>query len=239
MKDAKNDSEGVLTSLRYNDAIFGHNNSNEALGVWLDRPSNSSLDVFVKNDDGSEWAVCHFSTAISLTDPSGLPSSGRYEEAIAVALAVHHLNQGGGTDVLVPDAFAILQSCPQLKFTLEHTDLETQIGVAVERVWEQTQRKQNRPCAFVGAYRSSMSIPTSLITGIRRIPQVGISTSHELDDKSAYPFFARTTASDYKNSLPILEFFRQRWGVQKLAVLHWNDAYGNGKLRVTSEMPLS
>ena len=84
------------------------------------------------------------------------------------------------------------------------------------------------PCAFVGAYRSSISVPTSMITGLRGYPQVsGSSTSKILDDKSSYPLFARTVATDHENSGPILQFFRERFNVRHLAVLHANDAWGN------------
>ena len=73
-----------------------------------------------------------------------------------------------------------------------------------------------------------VSIPTSIVTGIRGYPQVSTqSTSEDLDDKEQYPLFARTVPSDVDNAVPIVKFFRSNLNATHVAVLHVNNAYGN------------
>ncbi|KAG7339697.1 7 transmembrane sweet-taste receptor of 3 GCPR [Nitzschia inconspicua] len=152
-----------------------------------------------------------------------------YEEAVAVALALQHLNTGNGSII---DELEGLE-CSNMAFTLEFLDTHFMPGMAIDDVFEfssRSGRRQNeglRPCSFVGAVRSAVTLPTSLLTGHRGFVQVsGSSTALQLDEKDQYPLFARTIPSDMDNVKPILEYFRYRLRVTHLAVLTMNEAYG-------------
>jgi 7 transmembrane sweet-taste receptor of 3 GCPR/Receptor family ligand binding region len=84
------------------------------------------------------------------------------------------------------------------------------------------------PCAFLGAERSSVSLPTSLLTGHRGYVQVSsTSSATSLDDKLQYPLFGRTTPSDKHDARRIFRYFRDVIGIRYLAMLNVDDAYGN------------
>jgi ABC-type branched-subunit amino acid transport system substrate-binding protein len=98
----------------------------------------------------------------------------------------------------------------------------------VEQINREPGSPASLPCAFIGAYRSAVSIPMSIVTGLFGYPQVsGASTSADLDDSSQYPLFARTLPSDTGNAIPIIIYMRNVLGIKHLAVIFQKDAYGN------------
>ena len=114
------------------------------------------------------------------------------------------------------------------------------------------------PCVILGAARSAVTMPTSIISGLRGFPQMSpISTSPALDDKSQYKYFARTIPNDDGTSVPLIARLNsgsgssssssgggdttttssgegqskdesKSWGVNYLAVLYVDDSYGDG-----------
>jgi len=99
------------------------------------------------------------------------------------------------------------------------------------------------PCVIIGAARSADSMPTSIISGLRGFPQISpISTSPALDDKSQYKYFARTIPDDDGTSVSFIARLNsgtggntsggkdesESWGVNYLAVIYVDDAYGTG-----------
>jgi hypothetical protein len=156
---------------------------------------------------------------------------GIYEGMASVALAMEHLNTGNGT--IIPELDGLNQRCP-LKFVSDAFDIEAQKSVAVDIVIELTDRSRQGeliPCAILGAERSSISIPTSMIASLRGFPQISpIATSTELDDKSQYKLFGRTVPNDDGTAIPLLAKLVS-WGVRYFAVLHSDDSYGNAFAR--------
>ena len=237
----------VLTSFHlYDELIFNASKSistpPEQQNLRLARPEGSNLDLLFQENESTDepLGLCHLSNIFGYTADAGLPILSRFEESAAIALAAHHLNTGNSS--LVPELEGLPDSCP-IRFTVGFANIFADTGSALRTVVEQTDTPREddsttdaesasqhipRPCAFVGAYRSAMSLPTSMITGLRNYPQVsGGSTSHDLDDSKSYPLFARTISSDAGNSGPILQYFKRKLDVTHLAVLHVNDAYGN------------
>ena len=155
-------------------------------------------------------------------------NQGTFEDAAGTVLAVHHLNTGDGR--VVPQLEGLPNRC-NIRFTIEFGDDRNTASVAVDHVVNVTSRPpggEPRPCAFIGSYRSAISIATSTLTGLWNYPQVsGISLSADLDDKIQYPLFARTTPSDDGYAVPILQYLHGVLGINHLAVLNINDAYGN------------
>mmetsp|Transcript_256 Transcript_256/g.567 ORF Transcript_256/g.567 Transcript_256/m.567 type:complete len:168 (+) Transcript_256:163-666(+) len=92
------------------------------------------------------------------------------EGGAAAMLAAQHLNTGDGS--LVPEVAGLSDRCP-IRFTVEFMDTEFVESSAVNSVIDLTDRKlpEREPCAIIGAVRSAVSIPTSLITGLRGYPQ--------------------------------------------------------------------
>jgi len=99
----------------------------------------------------------------------------------------------------------------------QHDNHQTQTGI-----------QSVEPCFLLGAARSSVSIPTSIVTGIAGYPQLSaISTSAALNDKSQHPLFGRTIPSDDGTSIPFILYMRDILHVQYLGVIHINDSYGS------------
>ncbi|GKY96680.1 hypothetical protein MPSEU_000627600 [Mayamaea pseudoterrestris] len=205
---------GVLTSLRYYDQIRSDATS-------VERKPKSNVDLLPDEN----IAICHISHITSFTHGDYTPTRVEVEDAYSVALALHHLNVGDGS--IVPQVAGLPDRC-NVRFTVEYTDDQDQGGVSLAAVVEQTSRVQHLPCAFIGNSRSSVSIPTSIVTGFLGYPQIsGYSTSVELDDPSQYPLFGRTIPSDVGNSVPIIKFMVDVLQLEHLVVINVNDAYGN------------
>ena len=220
--------------------------------VHFDLGSDDGLFDDVENDDvgpgnatsssSSSFGICHISGILPFTQDNegtlGLPA---YESAAAIALALHHLNVGDGS--IIPQLDGLPERC-NIRFTVEFSDTAYSKSQALNTVLQQMSRPLSgspkpRPCAFVGAYRSAISQPTSILTGLRQYVQVSSSsTSEALDDNEQYPLFARTVPSDYGTALLIIRYYRDILNVSHLAVVNVNDSYGNSfseGLRIAAE----
>lgn len=227
MTDSESSSGSILSSLRYYDAI------RLAATGDVTRPEDSNLDVFW-TPELDETALCHLSGLFRFTSSgNGIPWQPAFEDAAAVALAAHHLNVGDGT--IVPAVDGLSDRC-NVRFTTEFADTELQGSTAMNHAVDQIDREAGsilrRPCAFVGAYSSAVSVPLSIVTSLFGYPQVsGASTSADLDNVGDHPLFARTIPSDSDNAIPIIRYFRETLKVTHLAVIFVNDSYGNAYLR--------
>lgn len=211
---------GVLASLRYLDKA-------RANATDVVREEGSNVDFL--SVDGEEIALCHLSGLFLYTFGDGAPWRPPFEDTAAVALAAHHLNTGDGS--IVPQVQGLNREC-KVRFTVEFEDTEFSGGKTLSTIVEQVSREptgpERKPCAFLGAYGSAISIPSSIVTGVFDYPQIsGASTSAELDDSSQYPLFGRTIPSDQGNAIPFVRYMREVLDIQHLAVVNVNDAYGN------------
>jgi len=211
-------SSPILSSLSANDNLRSE--------VTVLRTPPSNLDVWT-NTSSSEFVLAECRLAVFLDFTRGAdrtPYEPSYEVAAAIALAAHQLNVGDGSIV---SEVAETRDCP-VKFSVEFFDTQLLEGPSLKQAIELISRRQRQPCAFLGAVRSAVSIPMSILTGVQGYPQLsGFSTSADLDDKNQYPLFGRTIPSDFGNAIPIILYFSKNLNIQHLAVLHVNDEYGN------------
>ncbi|CAJ1944267.1 unnamed protein product [Cylindrotheca closterium] len=153
---------------------------------------------------------------------------GVFQGQAAVMLAIEHLNTGNGT--MVKEVEGLDQRCA-IKFTAEIFDTAYSQTSAVDTVINLISREpgtERLPSAFLGARWSSVSIPSSTVTGLKGYPQISpISTSASLDDKGQFPLFGRTIPSDASTAVPAILYLRNQLGVKHLAIAHVNDAYGD------------
>jgi len=184
-RPASKAASGVLTSLREWDAIIASNETTKT------REEGSNLDL-IETADGEKYGLCHLSALFPYTQGNYVPSVQGFEDQVAVMLAAHHLNTGDGS--VVPEVQGLDAHCP-IRFTVEFADTEYSEGTGLSRVVEQLYREDatQKPCAFIGPFRSAISIPTSIVTGLFGYPQIsGGSTSADLDDTTQYPMYGRT-----------------------------------------------
>ena len=153
---------------------------------------------------------------------------GTLEGAATILLAIQHFNAGNGT--VIPQLEGINETCP-IRFTTEFFDTEHSRIKAIDDTIQLVERessplREQAPCAFLGAYRSSITVPTSMITGVKGYPQFSpISTSVKLEDNKLHPLFGRLVPSDDGTAIGAIQYF-SRINVRNFAVLHTDDAYG-------------
>jgi len=227
-----NNSGGAFSSLQLLDDIRDQTLRVETNSDTITRVGNVDVLKFENGgnkDSLDEIAICHLVALFAFTEyrqPSN--TVGCYESAAALALAAHHLNTGNGS--IVKEVEGLNDRC-NIRFTVEFQDSKLEERSAVDTVIRITDRKpvkERLPCGFFGAERSAVSMPTSIITGLRGYPQLsGISTSSDLNDAQQYPLFGRTIPSDDLTAIPLIRHLHEDLGVNHLAVLHTDDSYGN------------
>jgi len=153
---------------------------------------------------------------------------GTYEGLAASALAMEHLNTGNSS--ILKEVAGLNERCP-IRFAADSFDTELSQKAGVDwmiRLIADGAGSGLFPAAVLGAASSRVSVATSIISGLSGVLQLsGISTSPQLDDKSQFSLFGRTIPNDDGTSIPLLAQM-SAWGVRYLAVLHMDDAYGNG-----------
>ena len=215
-----NDDAAVLSSLQYFDDL------RRQVEADLIREEGSLVDVFESNEE--RLGFVHLVSLLSFSDPSGAHFHVGYETAIGVALALQHLNAGDGS--LIEPVEGLNQRC-NLRFTGEFLDTGLTGAQALNEVVPRTEPtyEGRKPSAFVGAVSSSVSAPSSIVSGLRGYPQIsGSSTSNDLDNKVKYPLFARTIPSDDGITESIILYLTKELGCTHLAVINVNDSFGNG-----------
>jgi hypothetical protein len=203
-------------------------------------PADNKLETHVHEMSDEAFFFCHLVSMNPFTRNNGKSfHQPAYESAMAIMLAIQHLNTGDPS--IIPELAALAESCP-IQFSVEFVDTEFDVGIALNRVIAIThphinitkeeasfqQAHRLEPCAFLGASRSAVSGPTSIITGLEDYVQLsGESTSGDLDDRIKYPRFARVIPSDADTVQALVLFLTQELGLTHLAVMNINDSFGN------------
>eukprot|EP00980_Cylindrotheca_fusiformis_P023028 scaffold10066_cov100-Cylindrotheca_fusiformis.AAC.5 len=198
----------------------------------ITREKGSNSDVFQDPDTEEDVVLCHLNTLFPLSISGNFLWAPMHVDAVAVALAAHHLNVGDGR--FVSEVEGLNERC-NVRFTVEFADtqLDTEYALnqVVDRIGRSVGEADRLPCAFVGTLISKVAVPTSIVTGLFGYPQVSATaTSADLDDRSQHPLFGRTMPNDADNAVPFILYLRDALNVTKLAVVHVNDPYGNANV---------
>eukprot|EP00980_Cylindrotheca_fusiformis_P007596 scaffold1582_cov93-Cylindrotheca_fusiformis.AAC.5 len=195
----------------------------------IKREKGSNTDVFRDPATEENVVLCHLNTLVPLSFPDSTLWAPRHVDAAAVALAAHHLNVGDGR--FVSEVEGLNERC-NVRFTVEFADTQLNTEYALSQVLDRIGRSAGTadrlPCAFVGTLASITAVPTSIVTGLFGYPQISATaTSTDLDDRSQHRLFGRTSPNDADNAVPFILYLRDDLHVTKLAVIHYNDPYGN------------
>jgi len=212
----------VLSSLEYYDEVLAGAQNITRKGNLLVLPGETEGEF-------DEIAICNLGGLLPFREGiDGDYLASNYQYVAAMALAVQHLNTA--SSLVVKDLEGLTKRC-NIRFTLEFFDSGLLENHAVNEVIRATDRPLMAPCAFLGAMRSAVSIPTSIITGLRGFPQLSaFSTSTDLDNHYQHPLFGRTIPADSGIAVPIIKHL-QALGVRYLGVVYVNDPYGTAYAR--------
>lgn len=204
-----------------------------SLPAYEERRQQQSKNVTrIKNVDlvagegGGEDLYCHLvemNRHSLMAGPSRIafPTDFPLESLAAVALALEHLNSGDGS--VIPQVEGLRDWC-NVVFTSEFMDtggLESQAVDTTIGIIQRDPQEQQLPYAFLGAFRSSVSIATALYTSLKGYPQLSaISNAGDLDNKEIFPLFGKTVVTSSNYALPLLKFLTESLNVRHLAVVH-------------------
>ena len=221
-------AQPILASLRY------HNDLRLQTETFVRKGNVDVVTVRDENNqDNRELAFCHLPALMSLTSVNNNTravwrDAARYTDIPTIALAVQHFNSGNGT--VVPELEGIDKRC-NIRFTYEIFDSEYSLKKSVRDVIDIlyddiTNPNKKLPYAFLGEFRSSVTVATATITGLEDYPQFSpTSTSMFLDNKNQFSHFGRLVPSDYGVAVAIIRYFMER-NIDHIAVLFVDDAYG-------------
>lgn len=225
-------AQGVLQSLQSLETLRSSVTSNVKRVFHLDVIDDASTN--------SELAICHL---VDLNRHSALlpdgtriafPTKFPLEALSAVLLALEHLNTGNGR--VVPQLNGLPDRC-QVRFTAEFADTAGLESQGVDRVIDILDRDpaDNLPCAFIGAFRSPVSVATSILTGVKGYPQMSsLSTATQLSDKSTFPLFGRVVPTANWYAVPLMRFLYNQLEIRHLVVLHTDNANGLSYVEVST-----
>uniref|UniRef100_A0A7S4K3F0 G-protein coupled receptors family 3 profile domain-containing protein n=1 Tax=Odontella aurita TaxID=265563 RepID=A0A7S4K3F0_9STRA len=168
----------------------------------------------------------------------------------AALLALHHINNGGGSDA-IPELTEIEERCGRTRFTADFIDSRIS-PIASSRALlkdvlrrHETQADSNEfvsksggdsagsrapvATAVIGAYRSVVSVPLATLGGVYVLPQFSLmSTSTSLDNRDNFPYFGRIIPSVAADAAVVVDYLDNVVDehVTHFGVLHIKDEYG-------------
>lgn len=190
---------------------------------------SNRLDVRFGEDGTIASANCDLVGLLPIS--STIPALYSYENALAMQLAIKHLNEGDGS--VVEEIASLGETCP-ITFSASFVDTKRDPTHAFAVVNElirasstdcdlSNTQQTNRmilPCAFVGAIDSLVTKTTALVTGQKGIPQVSpTSTLGVLSDKRDFPLFARTIPSDAFAAEIFVRFLHDTLGIRHVFLI--------------------
>jgi hypothetical protein len=217
--DDKGDPFLLTTSLPGDDRRSlreGSNDVSDPYYYWDLRTVASVVDegnwlyqVSVPNST-REYVLGELKAFIPFTVAGSMPGPGMQADSFAALLAVHHFNNAETSPILNASAVNLL--CPNLKFTMSLLDSQLypieSTRLFIQMIKSAPSLVKPPTVGILGAYRSSVSLPLAILTGVNGIPQVSpASTANDFDDKDQYPLFGRTVWNAFGEASVAVEFF--------------------------------
>lgn len=142
--------------------------------------------------------------------------------AYTMVTAIQHFNERNGEIIPMMRSPEIM-NCP-LKASFRILDSESVPGIAIQKFI--TNSKNWVPDIIIGASRTPVTGPVSIVAATSNIPQIAVaSTGTWLSDKTSYPYLARTIPSDSASAKAIAKYF-QSLGYKHVGILHVVDPFG-------------
>jgi Receptor family ligand binding region len=157
-----------------------------------------------------EYVLGELNAFLPFTLDGTNPGPGMQADAFAALLAVYQFNNPETSPILNADV--VKRMCPDLRFTVSLSDSQL-YPIETTRLFIQ-QLKSDKSLAkpnttgILGAYRSSVSLPLAILSGLNEIPQISpASTANDFDEKEQFPRFGRTVWSAMDEARVSVEFF--------------------------------
>lgn len=190
--------------------------------------NTSANNLFTVTDSkGMKYRLGQISGFLPFSDGSVL-RDGVENDGFAMLLAIHHFNNVGISPFLDSEE---ISKC-NIKFTAEMFD--TQFSpINSTRLFTRILQRNNTlkspfPSAVIGAYRSAVTSPLAILTGVNNIPQISYaSTSSDFDVKEQYPFFGRTIMSSVGEAQITIDYFSTILKATHIGVLFVTDSFGS------------
>lgn len=189
-------------------------------------PANGDRMWEVTTTEGETFSLAQITAFLPFTDGNAIREAVE-DDLAATLMAIHHFNNPELSPHLEPEE---LEGC-NIKLTAEFHDTRYSPIDSTRRFTNILQR-ENRlsdplPAGVIGAYRSAVTSPLAILTGVNDIPQISYaSTSTDFDVKEQYPLFGRTIQSSTGEALVALELFKSL-SASHVGVLFVTDAFGS------------
>jgi hypothetical protein len=189
-------------------------------------PANEDRMWEVTTTEGETFSLAHITAFLPFSDGTSIREAVE-DDLAATLMAIHHFNNPELSPHLTPEDLA---DC-NIKLTAEFQDTR-QSPIDSTRRFTNILQRQNvlsepLPAGVIGAYRSAVTSPLAILTGVNDIPQISYaSSSTDFDVKEQYPLFGRTIHSSTGQALVALELF-QSLGASHVGVLFVTDAFGS------------
>ena len=194
-------------------------------GEGLKNAENDRL-FEVSDDGGNTFRLAQITVFLPFSDGSSLREA--VEDDLAASLmGIHHFNNPELSPHLNEED---LKDC-NIKLTAEFFDTEYSPIDSTRLFTDILQREHTlvepAPAGVIGAYRSAVTSPLAILTGVNDIPQISYaSTSTDFDVKEQYPLFGRTIQSSTGEAQVALELFKSL-KASHVGVLFVTDAFGS------------
>ena len=186
--------------------------------------------------NSSTYRLAHLATFLPLSN-KGVVRAGSMDQALGVLLAVHHFNNKHESPIFRNDDSLIASDC-NVRLTVEIIDSQFDPIVSTDTALKKVAASYGGgvepipPAGIIGAYRSAVTSPVTLVAGAYKVPQISaMSTSADFLNQEQYPFFGRTCPSSEGEGRVAVEYIhflgrRFRKPMQYVGILFVTDAYG-------------
>ncbi|KAI2493752.1 G-protein coupled GABA receptor [Fragilaria crotonensis] len=227
----------ALLSISVSQAIYDldyfdnlRRNGNESNVTAIKSPSNTERLWNVTLDNGDTFNLAQFSVFLPFSDGTNIRDAAGNEMAAAL-MAVHHFNNPElSPHLALTEDLEAIADC-KIKLTADFHDTRYS-PIDTTRLFTNILQRENvfqepAPSGVIGAYRSAVTSPLAILTGVNGIPQVShASTSTDFDVKEQYPYFGRTVTSSTGEAAVLVQLF-QSLGSTHVGVLFVTDAFGS------------